>query len=308
MKELDPSQQTPSVGFRVLRITALMAGIYIFFHLLPDFAPERPASFLREATGDPSPELCDFSSLGFTQVNATRSPLVMRLSPHSSPRAGEEVRVTVALARSGGRPVTFSDLEEKHTEKFHLLAVDPSLGDYHHKHPEPTVVPGEYEFTFTPRNGGTYRFFSEVVPVATGRPIQGVADLDVEGAEAANDRELSMESTIGEHQFVLVSPNGAPQAKRPGILSFEMRHIVEGEPVLLEPVMGAWAHIVAFNPERSGFAHMHPLQEGLEARFDETEPELDFMFYATEAGLYTIWAQVKIGGEEIFAPFTLEVR
>lgn len=305
-KENGNSSESGAVGWRILRITALMAGIYVFFHLLPDFAPERPATFLRQATGDTSPELCHFSSLGFTQVNQSRSPLILRLLAHSSPRAGEEVRVTASLARPGGRPVSFADLEEKHTEKFHLLIVDPTLGDYQHHHPEPTSVPGEYHFTFRPRHGGTYRFYAEVVPLVTGRPVQAVADLEVAGEEAARKR-FSTEATVEDVSFYLMPPEDGLRARRPAILSFDIRHRNEGRSVTLEPVMGAWAHIVAFDQERTGFAHMHPLQENLELQLDPVEPELDFMFYATEPGLYTIWGQVKIDGAEIFVPFSVEV-
>lgn len=300
------TERSQRAGMRILRITALMAGLYIFFHLLPDFAPERPATFLRKATGDPKPELCHFSSLGFTAVNLRRSPVVMRLLADSPPRAGEEVRVTVALSRAGGKPVTFSDLEEQHTEKFHLLVIDPTLQDYHHFHPVPTAVPGEYEFSFTPRHGGSYRLFGEVVPVVTGRALQTVADLDVAGEGPPLSGTLPLEQTIGDYRFIMIPPEEGTRAGRPGIVSFDVRHVA-GEAVSLEPVMGAWAHLVAFDAERSGFAHMHPLQEDLEKKLDETKPELDFMFYAEDAGVYTVWAQLKIDGRQLYAPFEIEV-
>lgn len=304
-------------GIRILRISALMAAIYLFFHLLPEFAPERPETFLRETTGDLSPELCDFSSLGFTPVTQLRSPFIMSLLPRSSPRAGEEVRVTVALARQGGKPVTLADLEEAHTEKFHLLVIDPTLEDYHHKHPVPTDVPGEYEFRFTPRAAGTYRLFADLLPAATGRPVQAVADLEVaadersaagvqrpEGDTAA---KLSLDAAVDGFRFALTPPPGGVRAKKPGLISLEVRNSVAGRPVLLEPVMAAYAHLVAFDGARSGFAHMHPVQEGTEVSLDEIEPALEFIFYADRPGRYSIWAQVKIGGREIFAPFTMEV-
>ncbi len=292
---------------RILRITAVMAGIYVFFHLLPDFAPERPAAFLRQVTGDASPELCDFSSLGFTQVTQLRSPLVMRLLPRSSLTPGEEARVKLALSRPGGKPVAYEDLQETHTEKFHLLIIDPTLEDYHHKHPEPTAVPGEFVFTFTPQKGGNYRFFADLVPVATGRPVQAVADLLVSGTGENGERSLSLDSTVDDYHFVMRPPVGGVRARKPGLISLEVRNTVAGQPVLLEPVMGAYAHLVAFDSERSGFAHMHPVKEGLDLELDNTAPELDFMFFAEEPGVYTVWAQVKIAGRERLAPFVLEV-
>jgi hypothetical protein len=295
-----------SVAGRVARITALMVVIYGFFHFLPSLAPERPAQFIRQVTGDPSPELCDFSSIGFTEVNQGRSPLIMRIRPHSDPRAGEEVKVTVALGRPSGRAVSFSDLEERHTEKFHLLIVDPSLGDYQHEHPAPTSIAGEYEFTFLPRHGGTYRFFAEVVPVVTGRPVQAVVDLMVAGTEGGGP-DLSEEALVDGYAFSLTLPEGEVRAKRPAILALQVRNQAAGGRAVLEPVMGSWAHIVAFEGERSGFAHMHPLREGLDVELDPYEPEIEFMFFADRPGVYIVWAQVKIEGEERFAPFSLKV-
>jgi hypothetical protein len=294
------------VGGRIARITALMAVIYGFFYLLPSFAPERPANFLRQVTGDPSPELCDFSSIGFTEVNQGRSPLILRMRAHSELQAGEEVTVTAALGRPSGRAVGLSDLEERHTEKFHLLIVDPSLGDYQHEHPRPTAINGEYEFTFTPRHGGDYRFFAEVVPTVTGRPVQAVADLAVAGV-AGGVPDLSARAAVDGYEFALTLPEEGVRAKRPAILALNVRNQVDGEGTGLEPVMGSWAHIVAFEGERRGFAHMHPLREGLDLELDPREPEIEFMFFAERPGVYTVWAQVKIEGRELFAPFSLEV-
>src|SRR6185295_13358412 len=65
-------------------------------------------------------------------------------------------------------PLLLEDLREVHTKKIHLLIVDPSLVDYHHEHPVPTGIPGEYAFRFTPRTRGPYRAFADVQPLLTG--------------------------------------------------------------------------------------------------------------------------------------------
>ena len=75
----------------------------------------------------------------------------------------------------------------------------------------------------------------------------------------------------------------------------------------MEPVMGAFAHLVAFDEARSGFAHLHPAEEDLTIKPDALRPELNFKITIPKAGRYVIWAQVKLGGREEFAPFPLEV-
>lgn len=292
---------------RILRITALMAAIYVFFQLLPDFAPERPEALLRQASGDTSPELCDFSSLGFTEVSKSRSPFLMRLLAQSPPNPGAEVRVTLGLSKPGGAPVTLEEMEETHTEKFHLLIVDSSLEDYHHEHPEPTSVPGEFHVTFTPRKGGSYRFFADLLPVATGRPVQAVADLVVSGAEKDFGGTVSFQSVVDGYRFAVNPPEGGFRAKKAGLVSLEVERAADGEPAVLEQIMGAYAHLVAFDVGRSGFAHMHPVGEELAIPTDALASDLEFIFYADEPGLYGVWAQVKIDGQERFAPFVIEV-
>ena len=63
--------------------------------------------------------------------------------------------------------MTLGDLIEVHTQKIHLLINDASLTDYHHEHPKPTDMPGEYAFAFTPSNPGPYRIWADVVPAST---------------------------------------------------------------------------------------------------------------------------------------------
>jgi len=81
----------------------------------------------------------------------------------------------------------------------------------------------------------------------------------------------------------------------------------DGGAVPLEPVMGAFAHLVAFDQTRSGFAHLHPVDTDLSKPPDATRPALDFKITIPRPGRYVIWAQVGLGGREVFAPFWFEV-
>jgi hypothetical protein len=72
-------------------------------------------------------------------------------------------------------------------------------------------------------------------------------------------------------------------------------------------VMGAFAHLVAFDEGRSGFAHLHPAQVDLTQALDPVRPELTFKLTIPQPGRYVIWSQVMIAGQEIFAPFWIDV-
>ena len=73
----------------------------------------------------------------------------------------------------------------------------------------------------------------------------------------------------------------------------------------LFPVMAAYAHLVAFDPARTGFAHLHPMETGHEK---DASPELHFRFRTDKPGRYRLWAQFDSGAGERFVPFDIFVR
>jgi hypothetical protein len=81
----------------------------------------------------------------------------------------------------------------------------------------------------------------------------------------------------------------------------------EKKPVPLKPVMGAFAHVVAFDEQRTGFAHLHPQQTDLSKPPDLLKPELSFKVLIPNPGRYAIWVQVKLTEEESFVPFWVDV-
>ena len=82
-----------------------------------------------------------------------------------------------------------------------------------------------------------------------------------------------------------------------------------GNALTLRPVMGAFAHMVAFDSKLRGFAHLHPLENVLPANeSDSHRGPLTFSFIPPGNGIYRLWAQVRIGEEaETFIPFDLKV-
>jgi hypothetical protein len=82
----------------------------------------------------------------------------------------------------------------------------------------------------------------------------------------------------------------------------------DGGDVGLEPVMDAYAHLVAFDSGRGGFAHLHPMDAGLEQPPDRRQPTLRFKVTIPDTGAYVIWAQVGLGGRDVFVPFWVDVQ
>ena len=75
----------------------------------------------------------------------------------------------------------------------------------------------------------------------------------------------------------------------------------------LQLVMGAFAHLVAFDAARSGFAHIHPMELDVTQPPDALHPVLNFKITIPRAGTYVIWSQVNLGGRETFVPFWFDV-
>jgi hypothetical protein len=251
-----------------------------------------PASSVYNTPGEPSIVLTP-------QLNA---PLVV----------GEPAGVRIKLSRKkDGEPVKPDDLLVVHTEKIHLLIVDETLTDYHHEHPVPVDPAGTYFFTFTPRKPGPYHVFADVVPHASN--VQEYAKC-----------KLPASSTTDQP----VDKQGSPTSSGAGRLRFQLAWNTRGMPLrakqvvdatitisdengklftLLEPVMGAYSHLVAFHEDKETVLHVHPVGVEPQSPEDRGGPKFYVRFWAPKPGFYRLYVQVQMDGRQWFAPFALNV-
>ena len=290
-------------------ITLAAVSLYVFFRFLPTGTDLNHMDF--RVTGKNATEMCDPSNPQFISVIAATSPVALTVKTAAAPTAGREVQVTVRMTTANNKLIAPEDLVVMHTRKLHLLIADPSLTDYQHLHPEPTRVPGEWSFTFTPTLGGIYRIFADFTPAATNRSLYANVDLVVAG-EQLSTPELAAAMTpswIGQrdaYRLELVPGTRQIRAGQATDLKFSVTN-TGGGAVGLEPVMDAYAHLVAFDTARSGFAHLHPMDADLGVAPDSIKPTLSFKITIPAAGRYVIWAQLKINGREKFVPFWFDV-
>jgi hypothetical protein len=304
---------TPALGSAQWRqfvwITLGAVSLYVFFRFLPTGSDLNHMDF--RVTGKNAIEMCDPSNPQFISVIAATSPVALTLKTAAAPTAGREVQVTLRMTTANNKPIAPEDLVVMHTRKLHLLIADSSLTDYQHLHPEPTRVPGEWSFTFTPTLGGIYRIFADFTPAATNRSLYANVDLVVAG-EQLSTPELAAAMTpswIGQRDAYRLELAPATRQIRAGQatdLKFSVTN-TGGGAVGLEPVMDAYAHLVAFDTARSGFAHLHPMDADPGVAPDSIKPTLSFKITIPAAGRYVIWAQLKINGREKFVPFWFDV-
>lgn len=295
---------------QLLWITLGAVALYIGLRWLPTGTNLGHMDFRVDPKAGNAIEFCDPSNPQFIPVVAVKSPVVMAVSTAESPAAGQAIKATVTLRTSSGKPVAPADLLVVHTRPLHLLIIDPSLNDYQHVHPEPVGKPGEWAFAFTPSAGGTYRIFADFTPAATGRGLYASADLEVSGAPGIPGAFTAAtppaaDQIRGNLRFSLTPGQQPIRANQPIDLKFAVRRD-NGADVALEPLMDAFAHLVAFDETRSGFAHLHPMDDGAQVP-DLKQPTLNFKFTIPSPGRYVIWAQVKVAGEEIAVPFEVAV-
>jgi len=286
-------------------ITAVALALFVGVRLLPTGSNLNHMDF--RMTGKGVLDFCDPANPQFIPVVEVRSPVVLSLKSDSPPLLNKPANFTLTMRTASGKPIAPEDLLVAHTRKLHLLVVDPTLSDYQHIHPEPGRRPGEWTFTMAPERRGLYRVFADFTPAATSRGLYASADFAVPGTVATVSRSPNRTWQAAGCNFELDTPADI-HARQP--VDLRLRIESQGavkQPVPLQPVMGAFAHLVAFDENRSGFAHLHPNETDLTKPPDAVKPELTFKVTIPQPGRYVIWAQVNIAGNEVFVPFWTEV-
>jgi hypothetical protein len=303
----DSGRLEPQQWRRIAVITAAAAALFFVVRNLPTGTNLSHMDF--RVQGGNVIEFCDPANPQFLPVVAVRSPVTLAVSSAAQPQAGAAVNATLTLTTFSGKPIAPEDLQVVQTKRIHLLIVDPSLDDYQHVHPEPGRRPGEWTFSFLPRFGGTYRIFADFTPVATNRGLYSEAELVVGGPPnpvAAGTQPTSWTALVDGYRYSL-EPDSLPiRARVPANLRLTVTRD-GGGPVPLKPIMNAFAHLVAFDVERSGFAHIHPNETDVTKLPDPEHPTFTFRVTIPTTGRYVIWSQVNLGGRESFAPFWFDV-
>jgi hypothetical protein len=222
--------------------------------------------------------------------------------------AGQSAETVIRLT-AGAKPVTPDDLKVAHTEKLHLLIIDETLTDYHHEHPVPSDRPGEYRFQFKPKYGGTYHIWADVVPTATGKQEYSKTTLKVTGPAASRKQQTNEVAEVDGYKFEMTTEDDAPlESGKATLVSVKVTG-PDGKPFSgLEPVMGAYAHIVGFPEEADSVVHVHPMGEEPTSESQRGGPELSFHIMPEDDGFHKIFLQTRIGGADKFVGFGVNVR
>jgi len=230
--------------------------------------------------------------------------VITPISP-SALKAGEENEVSLFIQDMQAKPVDVSQFEVVHTQPVHLLITEPGLNDYHHEHPTQKAT-GRYVFNFTPQTACSYRIWADVQLKGSH---QHYIPLDLQGTEDCKesiDKTVNLEASSQGYDFKLELEG---DLKTGEAVFANMSISKDGQPVdFLEPVMGAFAHMVGFYEDYETIAHIHPMGEEPTEATERGGPSLSFHIVPKQAGYLKLFGQVQIDGKQVFAPFGILIK
>jgi hypothetical protein len=290
---------------------SLLLGLpFILLFLFIRNLPVEPCEFLHEETYNEEGELdyCGSDETGFVDLSIRKWPMKIDFRPVKPVVVNQLAQFEIKIDKADGSPLTSSDVALSHTQKIHLLAVDESLNDYHHIHPvADSLFDGVWHFSLTPQLAGKYSVYLDFIPLKSPRRVLLSSSFTVKGKrDSIQARQENLKFSYEDINFELIRDlqESTDDKKIITLKAVDKR----GNDVTFYPVMGAFAHMVAFDSELNGFAHLHPISEDVPSSENRTHAgPLSFGFTAPKYGIYRLWAQVKTTTDkEIFIPFDLE--
>jgi hypothetical protein len=218
---------------------------------------------------------------------------------------GEKSELSFRILGEDGSAVT--DFEVEHEREMHLIVARRDLTGFQHLHPE-MADDGTWSTEITLPEAGAYRVFADFNH--GGESLTLGQDLAVDGD--ADYEELPPQETESETSSgyqVGIKGEGA-SAGQESELAFHVSR--NGEPVEVEPYLGADGHLVALREGDLAFLHVHPMggagghgEHGAEG--SEPNAGIRFMTEFPSEGGYRLFLQFKHQGEVHTAEFTREV-
>ena len=186
------------------------------------------------------------------------------------------------ILRTDGKPEVVYD--EVHERLMHVIVIRRDLTGFQHVHPE--LTDGTWRTSIETTVGGSWRVFADF----SSRGVQKTlgADLQVAGdfqpAPFPDDTDVV---DMGDH-VVRRATDGAR-------LTFIPER--DGEPVQVEPYLGANGHLVVLREGDLAFLHVHPISA-------PSDQPMDFMAHYPSPGRYGLFLQYALGGVVRTASFT----
>jgi len=237
------------------------------------------------------------------------STMKLTLLPNGPVGSGHAQSIALVLTNiASGNPLGPDDLALAHTKKLHLLIVDASLTDYQHIHPVPDPTkPGQWRFDFTPLFGRTYKVWADVtLPDGHHEYVGNDLVAGTQKTPAPSAAPVATAEKDGlRFRLSFTMPLKVGQAAQGRIDVIDAQ---TGKPFAeLQPIMGAFGHIVAFAGNWNSIEHVHPLGVEPKSEGERSGPAINFHIQPEQAGVLKLFAQIRANGRETIVPFTATV-
>lgn len=225
---------------------------------------------------------------------------------------GESGTLSFAITGPDGAPLT--DYEIEHEKELHLIVVRTDGAEFRHVHPT-LDDDGTWSLPWTWDAAGGYRVYADFVPADLGEGLTLTSSLLV-GGEVDTDGATPAPATTVTTGPYEVELSGALTAGAESSVQFSVTR--DGEPVALEPYLGANGHLVALRDGDLAYLHVHP--EHGEPSGDDAHDETDahtadgghaassvsFLTEVPTAGTYLFYMDFQVDGVVHTAAFQVE--
>ena len=237
-------------------------------------------------------------------LNYTDGSILANIEVNKPTATGVPCQAQLRLTHAAtGLPVTDDQLQLTHTKKIHLLVVDQSLKDYQHVHPMPTDEPGVYAFSFTPKTANKYSVWSDCTLARDERNHRLKSDIPAQHARNIPARiNTNSMAVAGDLKFQWSAMDVLTKGEA-SVVNVTVTDKAGNLVTDLEPVMGAYAHLVGFGADGKTIMHCHPLGAEPVSPDDRAGPQLRFHVEPEAAGATQFYLQVRRNGQDLFAPF-----
>lgn len=222
-------------------------------------------------------------------------PVELKVRPGHAP-AGQRVELEFRiLDPKSGEPA--NQFEVIHEKIFHLFLISQDLQYFTHEHPERTSD-GTFKLPVTLPRPGLYRMLADFYPTG-GTPQLVPLTLTTSGYRGplvAATLEPDLTPKRGENLEVeLRLEPEQPIAGKKTMMFFTLK---PGDG--LEPLLGAWGHMLAASNDLVDAIHSHPAIAG-------GGPQMQFNVFFPREATYRVWGQFQRKGVVNTVAFTVPV-
>jgi hypothetical protein len=220
---------------------------------------------------------------------------------------GDAGTLSFAITGPAGDPVT--DYEVTHERDLHLIVVRTDGAEFRHVHPT-LQADGTWSIPWTWDAAGGYRIYADFVPADLGEGLTLTSSVLVGGdVESGAGPTVTETTTAGPYE---VTMSGALTAGAESSVTFSVTR--DGEPVALEPYLGANGHLVALRTGDLAYLHVHPAHDDTAGGGDadsaeghddsdahtadggHAESSVSFLAEVPTAGTYLLYVDFQVDG------------